>query len=193
MRHLTTVISDESIDSLHARVITNTICSAMRSFHDGLKFYFIIYYFYNEHSDGHYISLPMFVFVCSPLRLVPSYKRWSKTKCRFFICEIVFHFSLWLKSSIFFSLVLFSFEMHNRSRKKLSRKKLNFDRVLQQCTLCNLIVGGGGVVPVLKKNCYLFPPLPFINTSSQMKIFMYSTYSFLLQLLSLPAHRPFNK
>ena len=37
----------------------------------------------------------------------------------------MFHFSLWLKLSIFFSLVLLSLEMHNRSRKKLPGKKLN--------------------------------------------------------------------
>ena len=40
MRRLTTVVSDELIDSLHDRVITNTIVFAMRSFHDGLKFFF---------------------------------------------------------------------------------------------------------------------------------------------------------
>ena len=40
MRHLTTVISDELIDSLHTRVITNTICFAMLSIYDGLKFFF---------------------------------------------------------------------------------------------------------------------------------------------------------
>ena len=40
----------------------------------------------------------------------------------FDICKIVFHLSLWLKLSIFFSLVLFSLEMHNRSGKKLTRK-----------------------------------------------------------------------
>ena len=40
MRHLTAVISDEFIDSLHTGVITNTICSAMRSFHEGLESFF---------------------------------------------------------------------------------------------------------------------------------------------------------
>ena len=40
MTHLTTVISDEMIDSAHTRVITNTIFYAMKSFHEGLKFLF---------------------------------------------------------------------------------------------------------------------------------------------------------
>ena len=57
----------------------------------------------------------------------------KKIKCSFYICKIVFHFRLWLKLSIFFSLVLFSLEMHNRSRKKLTRKKLNVDREDKLC------------------------------------------------------------
>ena len=100
----------------------------------------------------------------------------------FYICEIVFHISLWLKLSIFFSLVLFSIERLNRSRKKLTGKKIKCQQaVLQRCTLCNLIAGGGRTVPILRKNCPTFPPFPFINTSSQMKIFIYSTHPFLLQ------------
>ena len=52
----------------------------------------------------------------------------KKIKCSFYIFEIVFQSSLWLKLSIFFSLVLFSLEMHNRSGKKLMRKTLNVNR-----------------------------------------------------------------
>ena len=52
----------------------------------------------------------------------------KKIKCSFYIFEIVFQSSLWLKLSIFFSLVLFSLEMRNRSGKKLMRKILNVNR-----------------------------------------------------------------
>ena len=44
------------------------------------------------------------------------------------MCEIVFYLILWLKLSIFFSLVLFSLEIHSRSGKKLTGRKLNVDR-----------------------------------------------------------------
>ena len=52
----------------------------------------------------------------------------KKIKCSFYIFKIVFQSSLWLKLSIFFSLVLFSLEMRNRSGKKLMRKILNVNR-----------------------------------------------------------------
>ena len=52
----------------------------------------------------------------------------KKIKCTFYIFKIVFQSSLWLKLSIFFSLVLFSLEMRNRSGKKLMRKILNVNR-----------------------------------------------------------------
>ena len=68
MRHLTVVILDEFIDCLHTRVITNTICSAMRPFHAELIFFIILYYFENEHSDEHYMPFPLFVFIRSPFR-----------------------------------------------------------------------------------------------------------------------------
>ena len=51
MRHLTAVISDELIGSSHTRVMTSTICSAMRSFHDGLKIFFD-YLLLLEHTFG---------------------------------------------------------------------------------------------------------------------------------------------
>ena len=54
----------------------------------------------------------------------------------FIFCEIVFHFNLWLKLSIFFILVLFSLEMHNRSWIKLTEKKLNVDRQFFEDVLC---------------------------------------------------------
>ena len=47
------------------------------------------------------------------------------------------------------------------------------------CTLCNLIAGV--TVSILRKKCFPFPSFPFINTPSQMKIFIYSTYPFVLQ------------
>ena len=111
----------------------------------------------------------------------------KKIKFSFYICELVFHFSLWLKLSICFSLVLFSLEMHSRSGKKLTEKKIKSrSTVLQTCTLCNLIAGGGGAVPILRKNCHPFPPFPFINTSSQMKIFYIPRTPFYYNLRPCP-------
>ena len=95
-------------------------------FHNGLKFFF------------HYLLLleRAFIIYLSPCSfLFALHLYWSlntsvdkKIKCSFYIFEIVFYFSMWLKLNIFFSLVLLSLEMHNRSGKKLARKKLNVDR-----------------------------------------------------------------
>ena len=49
-------------------------------------------------------------------------------KSSLYICEFVFHFSLWFKLSIFFSLILFSVEMHKRKGKKLKGKEFNVER-----------------------------------------------------------------
>ena len=94
----------------------------------------------------------------------------------------MFYFSLWFKLGIFFSLVLFSFEMYNRSGKKLTRKNLNVDRLFFKNVLCvTLLQEGEGGSTNFRKNCLSFLRFPFINTSSQIKIFIYSTYPFLLQ------------
>ena len=50
----------------------------------------------------------------------------EKIKCSLYIFELVFHFGLWLKLNIFFSLVLFFLEIHNRSVKKANREKIKY-------------------------------------------------------------------
>ena len=135
MRHLTAVSSDELIDSLHTRVVTNKICSAMRSMISWrVKTFASLFITFGTNIC--YIHLPMFVLFALHLdwSLNPSVDK--KIKCSFYICEIVFYFSLWLKLSIFFSLVLFSLEMHNRSGKELIGKKLNVDRQFFKDVLC---------------------------------------------------------
>ena len=73
-----------------------------------------------------------------------------------------------------------------QKREKANREKIKCRQtVLQRCTLCNLIAGGGRAVPILRKKCHSFPPTPLISNSSQMRIFIYSTYRFLLQPPSL--------
>ena len=57
-------------------------------------------------------------------------------------------------------------------REKPSREKIKCRQTLQKHTLSNLIAGGGGTVPILRKNCHPSPLFPLINTSSQMKIFI---------------------
>ena len=90
---------------------------------------------------------------------------------------------------LFFSLVLFSDEIRKSRGTKLNGKKLNDDRqifkyiicIFFDGTLCNLIAGV--TVSIFRKKCYQFSLFPFINTTSQRKIFIYSTYPFLLQPL----------
>ena len=127
MRHLTIVSSDELIDSVHTRVITNTLCSAMRSM-ISWRVKIFLSWFITFGMNIHYISFPMFVLFALHLDLSLNPSVDKKIKCSFYICKIVFWFSLLLKLSIFFSLVLFFLEMHNRSWKKLAGKKLNVDR-----------------------------------------------------------------
>ena len=115
MRHLTTVRLDELIDFLHTGMITKIFLSLFIIFRTIIRMSII------------------YLFPCS--LLFALHLDWSlntsvdkKIKRSFCICEIVFYFSLWLKLSIFFSLVLFSLEMRNRSGKKLMRKILNVNR-----------------------------------------------------------------
>ena len=56
----------------------------------------------------------------------------------------MFRVSLWLKLIIFFSLVLFSVEMHNRCSKKLTGKKLNVDGLFFKDVLCVTLLQEGG-------------------------------------------------
>ena len=67
----------------------------------------------------------------------------KKIKCSFYIFEIVFHSSLLLKLSIFFSLILFSLELHNRSGKKLIGKNLNVNRQFFKDVLCVTLLQEG--------------------------------------------------
>ena len=81
----------------------------------------------------------------------------KKIKCSFYIFEIVFHSSLWLKLSIFFSLVLFSLELHNRSGKKLIGN-LNVNRQFFKDVLCvTLLQEGLGQYQFLGKIATISP------------------------------------
>ena len=126
MRHLTAVILDELIDFLHTWVINNTTCSAMQSMILWrVRMFLCLFIIFRT-------NIWMSIIYLSPCSLLFAlHLDWSlnasvdkKIIFSFYICEIVFHISLWLKLSIFFSLVLFSIERLNRSRKKLTRKKI---------------------------------------------------------------------
>ena len=138
MRHLTTVSSDELIDSLHTRVISSTICSAMLSMISWrVKIFLSLFITFRT-------NIRMSIIYLSPCSfLFALHLDWSfntsvdkKIKCSFYICKIVFHFSLWLKLSTFFSMALNFLEMHNRCGKKLTGKKLNVDRKFFKGELC---------------------------------------------------------
>ena len=85
------------------------------------------------------------------------------------------------KLKLFYSLVLFSRKMYNRSGKKLTGKKLNVDRQLFKDVLCVTLLQ----YQVLGNIAAHFPDFhSFINTSwEEMKIFIYSTHLLLLELL----------
>ena len=159
MRHLTAVSSDELIDSLHTRVITNTICSTIRSmiwWRVKIFLSWFINFGKNIRMSIIYFSLCSFLFA---LHLDWSFNTSvdKKIKCSFYICEIVFYFSLWLKLSIFFSLVLFSLELHNRSGKKLIGN-LNVNRQFFKDVLCvTLLQEGLGQYQFLGKIATISP------------------------------------
>ena len=97
-------------------------------FHDGFKFFFHCLLLLEQT-----IGLELYSSPCSFLFAV--HLDWSlntsadkKVKCSLYISELVFHFRLRLKLNIFFSLVPFSLEMHNKSGKKLTGKKLSVDK-----------------------------------------------------------------
>ena len=141
----------------------------------------------------HYLLLSLFFYEFYSF-LFALHLAWSlntsvdkKIKCNFYIWECVFHFGLWFKLSIFFSLVLFSLEMYTRSGEKITRKKENVDRLLFKDTLCVTLLqktgggGGGGeggqcqflgkiashflgfhlLIPPLKWRLLYIPPTPF--------------------------------
>ena len=146
MRHLTAVISDELND--------------LRSFHDRLKFSFH-YLLLLERTFGWACSFLFALHLdCSLNTRVDK-----KIKCSFYICEIVFHSRPWLKLSIFLSLVLFSLQIHNRSGKKLTEKKLNVDRQFFKDVQCaTLLQEGVGQCQFLGKIATHFPQLHLFTT-----------------------------
>ena len=82
----------------------------------------------------------------------------KKIKWSFYICEIVFHSSLWLKLSISSALVLFSLEMHNGSENKLTGKKLNVGRqFFKDVPYVTLLQEGVGQCQILGKISTHFP------------------------------------
>ena len=89
------------------------------------------------------------------------------------VCIFACHFSLWFKLNIFFSLLLFSVEIHKRTGKKLTGKKINLDRqffkyvicILIYFTLCNLIAEAEqyqflGKIATHFTHFHLLTPLP---------------------------------
>ena len=110
-------------------------------FHDGLK-YFLRYLLLLERTFIICLSPCSFLFALH-LDWFLNTKFDKKIKWSFYICKIVFYISLLLKLSIFFSLVLFSLEMHKRSVKKLTGKKLYVDRWFFKDVLWVTVLQGG--------------------------------------------------
>ena len=128
MTNLAVVISNESTFLILCTLKwspTQFVLQCNQLFHDGLKLLFH-YLLLLEQTFG----WALYPSPCS--FLFALHLDWSlntnvdkKIKCSLYICELVFHISPWLKLSIFFILVLFSLEMHNRNGKKLTGKKLS--------------------------------------------------------------------
>ena len=126
MRHLAAASLNELIDFLHTWVINNTVCSAMQSMILWrVRMFLSLFIIFRT-------NIQMSIIYLSPCSLLFAlHLDWSlnasvdkKIIFSFYVCEIVFHISLWLKLSIFFSLAIFSIERLNRSRKKLTGKKV---------------------------------------------------------------------
>ena len=125
MTNLVAVGSDESTTLLEWSP-TQFVLQCDQWFHDGLKFFFH-YLLLLEQKFG-------WVLYPSPCSFMFAlHLDWSlnasvneKIKCSLYIFELVFHFGLWLKLNIFFSLVLFFLEIHNRSVKKANREKIKY-------------------------------------------------------------------
>ena len=119
----------------------------------------------------------------------------KKIECSLYVWEHVFHF-IWsdVQIKFFFSFVLLFVEMHKRRGKKLTRIKMNIDRQFfkyviefSDFNLCNLIEGGG-VVPIVRKDCHPFPPFPFINICLSNDFFYIFYLSIFIATTPLPAH-----
>ena len=144
MRHLTTVRLDELIDFLHTGMITKIFLSLFIIFRTIIRMSII------------------YLFPCS--LLFALHLDWSlntsvdkKIVFSFYICEIVFHFSLLVKLKIFFSLVLFSLDIHHCG-KKLTGKKLNVDRqFFKDVLFVTLLQEGLGQYQFLGKIATHFP------------------------------------
>ena len=126
MRHLAAASLNELIDFLHTWVINNTICSAMQSMILWrVRMFLSLFIIFRTNIQISIIYLsPCSLLFALHLDWCLNASVDKKIIFSFYICEIVFHISLWLKLSIFFSLVLFSIERLNRSRKKLIGKKI---------------------------------------------------------------------
>ena len=119
-------------------MITNTICSAIRSTISWLvKIFLSLFITFRTNIWVGIICLSPCSFLFA-LHLDWSFNTSvdKKIKCSFYIRKIVFHSSLWLKLSIFSGLVLFFLEMHKRCGKKLTRKNINVNRQFFKYVLC---------------------------------------------------------
>ena len=126
MRHLTVVSSDELIDSLRTRVITNTIFSEMRSMMSWqVKIFFLLFITFRTHIRMSIIYVtPCSFLLALHLDCFLNTSVDKKIKCSFYISKIVFHFSLWLKLSIFFCFgSIFSWNAHWK-QEKANREKI---------------------------------------------------------------------
>ena len=131
MTHLVTVGSDESTTLIlwtFEWSPTQFVLQCDQWFHNGLKCLFH-YLLLLEQKFGWVLYPSPFPFMFA------LHLDWSlnasvneKIKCSLDIFELVFHFGLWHKLNIFFSLVLLFLEMHNRSVKRLTGKKLSVDK-----------------------------------------------------------------
>ena len=138
MRYLTVWMNSLIVDTLEWSP-TQFVLQCDQWFYDGFKFFIFR------------TNIWMSIVYLSPCSLLFALSLdWSlntsidkKIIFSFYICEIVFNVSLWLKLSIFFSLVLYSLEIHSRSSKELTEKILNVDRQFFKDVLCVTLLQEG--------------------------------------------------
>ena len=133
MTNLAAVSSDESTILILCTLKsspTQFFLQCDQWFHDGLKILFQYLLLLERTFEWALYPYPRSLLFALHLDWSLNTSVDKKIKYSLYICELVFHFSLCLKISIFLSLVLFSLEMHNRSRKKLSLDKQSFEDVI---------------------------------------------------------------
>ena len=120
------------------------------------------------------------------------YRRFDKIKCKFYICKLLFWFSLWFKFSLAWLYCLW--KCTKGREKKVIGESLNLYKQFFKDVICIFWCysvwpncRGSGTQQFLGKSAAHFPYFYLVTllSNDQINNFTYSTYLFLLQPSSL--------